>query len=184
MWAVAQPLRIGALRHSPIGFGWLAKKGIPKEITKSWLRSLLADRGVRRDTAKLLKGARPRHTQEAARHFGEFDKPCWSPGPGEGLLPVEYGERLARDFPQGLERIEDSWTFVPEDQPERLSALISSFAREPAGCRVVEPTAGRLRPAAILSRWPSAIASVRGSDPSRRLRPETKRGARPNRRAP
>jgi pimeloyl-ACP methyl ester carboxylesterase len=134
VWAIAQPLRIGALRHSPIGFGWLSKKGIPKEITKSWLRPLLADRGVRRDTAKLLRGAKPRHTQEAARHFSEFDKPvlvAWAPE--KDFFPVEYGERLARDFPQGrLERIQDSWTFVPEDQPERLSALISSFAREPA----------------------------------------------------
>jgi hypothetical protein len=30
-----------------------------------------------------------------------------------------------------LERIEDSWTFVPEDQPERLAQLIAAFAREP-----------------------------------------------------
>jgi pimeloyl-ACP methyl ester carboxylesterase len=132
-WAIAQPLRITALRHSPIGFGWLAKKGIPVEQTKSWLRPLLTDRGVRRDTRKLLKGAGPRHTQEAARRFSEFDKPvliAWAPE--KDFFPVEYGERLARDFPQGrLERIEDSWTFVPEDQPERLAQLIGAFAREP-----------------------------------------------------
>jgi pimeloyl-ACP methyl ester carboxylesterase len=133
VWAVAQPLRMTALRHSPIGFGWLAKKGIPKEITKSWLRPILSDRGVRRDTAKLLKGARPRYTQEAAQRFGQFDKPvliAW--GTEKDFFPTEYGERLARDFPRGrLERIEDSWTFVPEDQPERLAQLIAEFAREP-----------------------------------------------------
>ena len=48
------------------------------------------------------------------------------------FFPTEYGERLARDFPKGrLERIEDSWTFVPEDQPERLAELVAAFAREP-----------------------------------------------------
>jgi pimeloyl-ACP methyl ester carboxylesterase len=134
VWLVAQPLRLTALRHSPIGFGWLAKKGIPTEITRSWLRPVLSDRGVRRDTAKLLKGARPRHTQEAAQRFGEFDRPvliAWAPE--KDFFPVEYGERLARDFPRGrLERIADSWTFVPEDQPERLAQLIAEFAREPA----------------------------------------------------
>jgi pimeloyl-ACP methyl ester carboxylesterase len=132
-WAIAQPLRMTALRHSPIGFGWLAKHGIPKETTRSWLNPLLADRGVRRDVRKLLKGAGPRHTQEAARRFGEFDKPvliAWAPE--KDFFPVEYGERLARDFPQGrLERIEDSWTFIPEDQPERLAQLIAAFARQP-----------------------------------------------------
>ena len=135
IWTIAQPLRMTALRHSPIGFGWLAKKGIPAEQTKSWLRPLLKDRGVRRDTRKLLKGAGPRHTQEAARHFNEFDKPvliAW--GTEKDFFPTEYGERLASDFPKGrLERIEDSWTFVPEDQPERLAQLIAAFAREPVG---------------------------------------------------
>ena len=132
-WAIAQPLRMTALRHSPIGFGWLTKKGIPAEQTRSWLRPLLKNRGVRRDTRKLLKGAGPRHTQEAARHFNEFDKPvliAWATE--KDLFPTECAERLARDFPKGrLERIEDSWTFVSEDQPERLAELIAAFAREP-----------------------------------------------------
>jgi pimeloyl-ACP methyl ester carboxylesterase len=133
IWAIAQPLRMTALRHSPIGFGWLAKKGIPAEQTRSWLRPLLKDRGVRRDTRKLLKGAGPRHTQEAAQRFGQFDKPvlvAWATE--KDFFPTEYAERLAHDFPKGrLERIEDSWTFVPEDQPERLGRLIAEFAREP-----------------------------------------------------
>jgi pimeloyl-ACP methyl ester carboxylesterase len=133
VWAIAQPLRMTALRNSPIGFGWLAKKGIPADQTRSWLRPLLKDRGVRRDTRKLLKGAGPRHTQEAARRFSEFDRPvliAWAPE--KDFFPTECAERLARDFPQGrLERIEDSWTFVPEDQPERLAQLIGAFAREP-----------------------------------------------------
>ena len=134
VWAIAQPLRIGALRNSPAAFGWLAKHGIPNEITRSWLEPILRSRGVRRDVRKLFRGVSPRLTQEAAARFGEFDRPvlvAWAPE--KDFFPVEYGERLARDFPRGrLERIEDSWTFVPEDQPERLAQLIAEFAREPA----------------------------------------------------
>ena len=45
-------------------------------------------------------------------------------------------ERLARDFPNArLERIDDSYTFVSEDQPERLAKLIAEFAREPVAAR-------------------------------------------------
>lgn len=129
-----QPMRIPAMRNAPIAYGWLSKRGIPSDITGGWVRPGLRDRAIRRDTAKLLKGAHPRYTQEAAARFGEFDKPvliAW--GTEKDFFPAEYGERLARDFPQGrLERIEDSYTFVPEDQPERLAQLIAEFAREPA----------------------------------------------------
>lgn len=131
--ALFQPMRIAAMRNAPIAYGWLAKRRIPAEITAGWVRPGLESRAVRRDTAKLLKGANPRYTQEAAKHFGEFDKPvliAW--GQEKDFFPAEYGERLSKDFPNArLERIEDSYTFVPEDQPERLAALISTFAREP-----------------------------------------------------
>ena len=99
------------------------------------MRPGLKDRAIRRDTTKLLKGVHPRYTEEAATRFKEFDKPvliAW--GQEKDFFPKEYGERLARDFPQGrLERIEDSYTFVSEDQPERLAQLIAEFAREPVG---------------------------------------------------
>jgi pimeloyl-ACP methyl ester carboxylesterase len=137
--ALAQPLRVPALRNAPLAYGWLAKRKIPAEITEGWIRPGLNSKEVRRDTTKLLKNAHPRYTQEAATHFKEFDKPvliAW--GTEKDFFPTEYGERLARDFPQGrLERIDDSYTFVAEDQPERLAQLIGEFAREPAGATAV-----------------------------------------------
>ena len=49
------------------------------------------------------------------------------------FFKISYAEKLAETI-QGatLERIDDSYTFVPEDQPERLAELIARFAREPA----------------------------------------------------
>jgi pimeloyl-ACP methyl ester carboxylesterase len=131
--AMGQPMRSAAMRNSPIAYGWLSKRGIPADITDGYVRPGLRDAAIRRDTTKLLKGVNPRYTQEAAQHFKEFDKPvlvAW--GTEKDFFPTEYGERLANDFPKGrLERIDDSYTFVAEDQPERLAQLIAEFAREP-----------------------------------------------------
>ena len=74
-------------------------------------------------------------TSSGLSAYISFQKPvliAW--GTEKDFFPTEYGERLARDFPDGrFERIEDSYTFVAEDQPERLATLIAEFARHPAG---------------------------------------------------
>ena len=133
--AMFQPMRSAAIRNTPTAYGWLSKRGIPADISDGYVRPGLRDAAIRRDTTKLLKGVNPRYTQEAAKHFKEFDKPvlvAW--GTEKDFFPTEYGERLANDFPKGrFERIDDSYTFVAEDQPERLAALIAEFAREPVG---------------------------------------------------
>jgi pimeloyl-ACP methyl ester carboxylesterase len=132
-WLLGQPMRLAALRRSPIGFGWLSKKGIEGGITDSWIRPVRTDAAVRRDLTKVLRGIHPRYTLEAAERLGEFDRPVllvWTPE--KDFFKWEYAERLAKAFPDArLERIDDSYTFVPEDQPERLAQLIAEFARRP-----------------------------------------------------
>jgi pimeloyl-ACP methyl ester carboxylesterase len=133
LWTLAQPMRIAAMRRLPIAFGWLSKRGIPDEISEGWIRPTLDDAGVRRDATKLLKGVHKSELVEASKHFKDFDKPvlmAW--GTEKDFFRVEDAERLARDFPKGrLEKIDDSYTYVSEDQPERLVKLIAEFAREP-----------------------------------------------------
>ena len=134
VWALAQPMRIAAMRTLPIAFGWLSKQRHPGRDHRGLAAARARDarRAARHDEAAQGRGQSDTH--EAATHFKEFDKPvliAWAPE--KDFFPVEYGERLARDFPKGrLERIEDCYTFVPEDQPERLAKLIAEFAREPA----------------------------------------------------
>ena len=49
--------------------------------------------------------------------------------PEDKLFPYAHALRLQREFRDArLEPIEDSLTFVPEDQPARLAALIREFA--------------------------------------------------------
>ena len=66
--------------------------------------------------------------------FGEFERPvliAWAKE--DRVFPVRDAVRLSETFPNArLELIEDSYTFVPEDQPARLASLIASFIREPA----------------------------------------------------
>jgi pimeloyl-ACP methyl ester carboxylesterase len=50
------------------------------------------------------------------------------------FFKLSFAERLAATIPGAtLEKIEDSYTFVPEDQPERLAELIGAFAGATTG---------------------------------------------------
>jgi pimeloyl-ACP methyl ester carboxylesterase len=128
-----QPMRLAAMRHSPMGFGWLVKNGLDAEITNSWMRPAIENAGIRRDLAKVLRGIHPRYTLEAAEKFGDFRQPVllvWATE--KDFFPLEHAERLSQAFPDArVERVDDSYTFVMEDQPERLAALIGDFAKKP-----------------------------------------------------
>ena len=124
--AVAQALRLGALRDLPHAYGWLAKYGVRHELTRSWTDPLREDAGVRRDAAKVLRGASPTHTLDAAAHLHRFDRPAlvaWSAE--DRFFPWDHAERLAAILPQSrLEPIEDAWTYSPLDQPRRLADAV------------------------------------------------------------
>jgi pimeloyl-ACP methyl ester carboxylesterase len=127
------PMRFKAMRNSPLAFGWLSKKGIDPEITESWLAPVRRDAGVRRDTTKVIRSVDTKLMLETSKRLGEFNRPVllvWSPE--KDFFKWEHAEALSRDFPDArIERVDDSYTFVPEDQPERLARLIGDFARRP-----------------------------------------------------
>ncbi|MDQ3723773.1 MAG: alpha/beta hydrolase, partial [Actinomycetota bacterium] len=129
--AAVQPLRLPALHGLPIAFGLLTKRPLPREVTEAWVRPFLSQRGVRRDTAKLLRGIDKRDTLEAAAKLASFDRPAliaW--GSDDKAFGTDDGRRLATILPQGrFVEVPDSRTFVSEDQPERLAELIGEFVR-------------------------------------------------------
>jgi pimeloyl-ACP methyl ester carboxylesterase len=126
-----QALRVAALRRSPLGFGLLTKHGIPDDVSDSYVAPLRRSAGVRRDLGKVLRGIRRRHTLEAAERLRAFERPALIAWAAEDkVFPVADGRRLAALLPDArLELIHDSLTYVPEDQPERLAALIRDFSR-------------------------------------------------------
>jgi pimeloyl-ACP methyl ester carboxylesterase len=126
---VMQAMRVRRLRRLPFGFGWLTKRPVPDEVVDGWLRPFLNDRAIRRDAEKVLRGISRTQTRRAAAKLASFPKPvlvAWAPE--DRAFPFEDGERLAELIPNGhLARIEDSYTFVSEDQPERLADLVREF---------------------------------------------------------
>ena len=132
MLLVAESMRIGALRQAPLAYGWLAKR-IPSSLTASWVTPARRNRAIRRELSAILAGISNRYTLEAAQRFPTFHKPvlvAWAPE--DRFFKLAYAERLAREFPDArLELIEDSYTFVPIDQPRRTAELIAAFASEP-----------------------------------------------------
>jgi pimeloyl-ACP methyl ester carboxylesterase len=130
---VLQGMRFEPLRRLPIAYGWLIKRDFGAAPTREWVDPFLSDKQVRRDVIKVLKGIDPRYTLEAAEKLRTFDRPAllaWAVE--DRFFKLSYAERLA-DTIRGatLERIDDSYTFVSEDQPERLAELIETFARQP-----------------------------------------------------
>ncbi len=125
----AQPLRIKAVRPSPLGFGLLTSRRVPDAVLESWSRPVLDDPAVRRDAIKLLRAIKPSYTLEAAEKLGDFPGPAllaWAPE--DRFFKISYAERLRDEFADGrLERIEDSRTFVSIDQPGRLAELVGEF---------------------------------------------------------
>lgn len=132
MFAIAQTLRVRPLRRLPIAFGWLTKRPIERDLVDSYVRPIRFDRAVRRDLRKILRGISPRYTLEAAEKLAGFDRPAlivWARE--DRLFPHEHAEKLAATLPNArLETVEDSYSFVPEDQPEALARAIAGFVRE------------------------------------------------------
>jgi pimeloyl-ACP methyl ester carboxylesterase len=132
--AVMQGMRLAPMRRLPIAYGRLIKRDFAGAPTREWVEPFLTDRAIRRDAVKVLKGIAPTYTLEAAEKLRTFDRPvilAW--GVDDRFFKLSYAERLAETIPGAkLEKIEDSYTFVPEDQPEQLAELIARFARETA----------------------------------------------------
>lgn len=129
-----QGMRFDLLRRrSPMAFGWLIKHDLKGAPLEEWMRPFLSSREIRRDTVKVLRGIHPRYTLEAAERLRSAERPtliAWAEE--DRFFKLSFAERLAAAIPGArLERIPDSYTFVSEDQPERLAELISAFSREP-----------------------------------------------------
>lgn len=125
-----QPMRVAAVRRSPrVGFGMLTREPIDDEVTAEWVRPFLADGGVRRDTVRLLRAIDSRDTLAAAEKLRSLQAPtllAWSPK--DRFFKLAFAQRLADAIPNArLVRMEDSYTFVPEDEPQRLAQLIEEF---------------------------------------------------------
>ncbi|MEV5834119.1 alpha/beta hydrolase [Nocardia sp. NPDC052112] len=124
-------MRIRALHRLPIAFGWVTKRPVPPEIADSYLLPSRNSAAIRKDLRRFLKTVHRRYTLDAATRFPSVRIPVlivWARE--DKIFPVSFAERLAADLPNATVKfIDDSYTFLSEDQPELLSETILEFTR-------------------------------------------------------
>jgi pimeloyl-ACP methyl ester carboxylesterase len=101
------------------------------ERLRAWAEPVVSSEGVRRDVLRVLAAIDAKYTVAAAPALKAFGRPAlvvWSKG--DLAFPLKDGKRLAADLSAPLEVIDDTRTFIPLDQPERLSELIATFVAE------------------------------------------------------
>jgi pimeloyl-ACP methyl ester carboxylesterase len=124
--AAMLPFRFHPLRRLPLTFGSMSKRPVPREVMDRWFAPAIEQRDIRRDLRKYVLSAAQgrRDLLGAADALRSFDRPALVAWASEDrLMPREHGRRLAELLPQGqLVEIPDSYTLIPEDQPEALAA--------------------------------------------------------------
>jgi pimeloyl-ACP methyl ester carboxylesterase len=132
--ALVQPLRLRSLRRLPMALGRMTKRKIPDEITDGWLRPLLSQRAIRKDLQRYLRAVDKGEMLEAAEKLAAFDRPAlivWSEE--DRVMPIDTGRRLAKALPKSeFVTVPDSFTLIPEDQPEVFATLIRDFVQRNA----------------------------------------------------
>lgn len=96
-------------------------------------------RGVRRDVRRYVTGGRRRQMIEICERLRAFDGPALVVWAREDRLQrPENGRRLAGVLPDArLIELEDSYTLVMRDQPERLAEAIREFVAATAPASAV-----------------------------------------------
>lgn len=126
-----QQMRLRPVRRLPIAFGWLTKRG--DAATARWMKPVLQQRQIRRDTVRLLRAAAAdkRLVLRAAERLPSFDRPALVVWASEDrVMPPDHGRRLAELLPQGrLVEVADSYTLISLDQPTGLANIIRDFTR-------------------------------------------------------
>ncbi len=129
-WALVQALR-PRLPLKVTGLAWFVKRPLPDHILDAYLLPSRQNPAIREDLRRFLASVDKRYTLAAAERLPGFERPVllvWAPE--DRHFPMPLGERLAELLPGAtLKTIEDSYTCVPEDQPERLSGMVVEFLR-------------------------------------------------------
>ena len=130
-FVLSQSMRFRSMRKTPLAYGWLSKSHPDPDVSDGWANPVRTDKAIRKDTEKFLRSIDPEEMLAAARKLGDYKNPVLLAWADERFFTMELARRIAAAFPDSrIEVVEDSRTFVPEDQPERLAGLVAAFARE------------------------------------------------------
>ncbi|MEU9062642.1 alpha/beta hydrolase [Streptomyces sp. NPDC048430] len=123
-------LKLKRMRRLPLTWGWMSKRPVPHDVMDEWFRPLWTSAAIRRDLRAYVLGVPPKDELLAwAEALRTFDRPAlvvWATE--DKVMPLAHGRRLAEMLPKGeLVEIADSFTLIPEDQPQRLSEAVKAF---------------------------------------------------------
>lgn len=121
-----QTMRVGRLRTSRLGFGWLVRRRLTALETLPWVTPYLTDAGVRRDVATFARAWTGRELAEVAPRLASYDGQVllvW--GRHDRFFRIALARRLATTFPRArLVEVDDALTFLALDRPDLLAAEI------------------------------------------------------------
>lgn len=149
LWAWSRPL---LLRWAlAAGHAVADRSVLTTELARGYVRANLSDPHKRAKTRRFLAGqidpANNRATIDALAGLRRFDRPTlllW--GGNDPHFGPPWAERLAADIP-GVERVEildDAGHLVMEDQPERVTQILTQFLAGPtATSRPLRPESAR-----------------------------------------
>jgi pimeloyl-ACP methyl ester carboxylesterase len=131
MWIAARVLKVRAFWRLPFVFGLLANEIDGVKIDR-WADAMRANKKVRRDAIKVLKGFGPKVTNQAAAALRTTTLPflvAW--GANDKAFKPALAQRFCAEVPTArLVMIDHCKTLVCWDQPERLAHLITDFATQ------------------------------------------------------
>jgi len=119
-----------AIRATPPAYGLLLKHPVEPEVSDSYALPASREPGVLRDVAKAMATASTEPIRTAGQTLiAESELPTllvWSSE--DEVFPLTHAERYASALKQGeLVRIDDAYSFTPEDAPEAVTAAIREF---------------------------------------------------------
>jgi pimeloyl-ACP methyl ester carboxylesterase len=127
---MAQLFKIKALLKTPLVLGLLSHTLSKEELYSLYVHSFIHNKGVRADFTKVVKGWSSHYTIQAAKELSSFHKPVlviWG-SDDKKLFPIELGKRVYAIFPDArFESVENSLTYVQEDQPEVFARKLVHF---------------------------------------------------------
>ncbi|UQX12065.1 alpha/beta fold hydrolase [Candidatus Mycobacterium methanotrophicum] len=125
--ALIGPMRLGALRRSPLGYGLLTNHP-DQDMTAGWLQPCRGDSRICRDLAALLRQVAKTDLTDVATRLARFNKPVtlvW--GQADRCFTPSLGRRLAEAFGNAqLIEVPDAKTFVALDKPEAVIDAIAA----------------------------------------------------------
>ncbi len=128
LWITARTLKIRFFWPLPFVFGRLTNDVDSVKIHR-WADALLADKRVRRDANKVIRGFGPAVTNKAVAALRSSQLPflvAW--GADDRAFKPRLAQRFCREVPTAtLVMIENCKTLVCWDQPQRLAQLIAEF---------------------------------------------------------